>query len=427
MTPAEIEATEAREKRIARRRSSWKERTREAAPATATRPRREAPPPAPPPSDKPTFDSAADAVALVDGYKPREERSWEEFHPDLDLEAKIQVFSADEVDGIAIGGGAVGSAYSSDAYSRSDDRPVTPSLHSVHLTAHGSTPKRKPGRPPGRRTPGEGMLKGIGSNTPPTPRPMPIPVQNPRERLNLPKPSYRDVPSLDAFEQDKAVRQNNFVTKTMEGLGYQKTDRFARDSQHEMIRLEQRSKDEELEPLALGADHLEKKPMGVRPTAQVEYDMDEQDEQWLEELNKHRRYDDKVEIVLPAVFEVTMTQIEKEWHALEKSTLGRSRASRAQRADAHHKESPNQIPNRHRLIDLVRALRLPSMESRRLLAKRAIRNVPFATMGIARTRMPLSSATAVTLLFIKNATAYPTFQKDNGCVESVSRLGNLYP
>ena len=52
--------------------------------------------------------------------------------------------------------------------------------------------------------------------------------------------------------------------------------------------------------------------------ARVEYDMDEQDAQWLEAFNQHRRAED-VEPIKPAVFEITMTQIEREWHALERS------------------------------------------------------------------------------------------------------------
>ena len=52
---------------------------------------------------RPRFSSAAAAAAAVvhgDGFKPREERSWEEFHQDLDIGALFPVFSADEVDGI---------------------------------------------------------------------------------------------------------------------------------------------------------------------------------------------------------------------------------------------------------------------------------------------------------------------------------------
>jgi hypothetical protein len=49
------------------------------------------------------FNSSAQAAAAVvqnDGYKPREERSWEEFHPDLDIDAKLQLFSASDVDAL---------------------------------------------------------------------------------------------------------------------------------------------------------------------------------------------------------------------------------------------------------------------------------------------------------------------------------------
>jgi len=45
--------------------------------------------------------------------------------------------------------------------------------------------------------------------------------------------------------------------------------------------------------------------------------MDEQDTKWLEAYNLQRKTE-QVEPIKPAVFEVTMTKIEKEWHALEK-------------------------------------------------------------------------------------------------------------
>ena len=50
------------------------------------------------------------------------------------------------------------------------------------------------------------------------------------------------------------------------------------------------------------------------------YDMDEQDDRWLQQLNTQRR-EEGVEPIKPAIFEVTITQIEKEWHALEKRKL----------------------------------------------------------------------------------------------------------
>src|SRR5277367_2578102 len=48
------------------------------------------------------FSSAAQAAAVVqsDGYKPREERAWEEFHPNLDIDDALRAFSSHEVEGI---------------------------------------------------------------------------------------------------------------------------------------------------------------------------------------------------------------------------------------------------------------------------------------------------------------------------------------
>jgi NuA3 HAT complex component NTO1 len=49
----------------------------------------------------------------------------------------------------------------------------------------------------------------------------------------------------------------------------------------------------------------------------VEYDMDEQDDMWLEAYNAHRK-SQGLNPVTREVFEITITKIEKEWHALEK-------------------------------------------------------------------------------------------------------------
>jgi NuA3 HAT complex component NTO1 len=57
--------------------------------------------------------------------------------------------------------------------------------------------------------------------------------------------------------------------------------------------------------------------IGSSGVGRVEYDMDEQDVKWLEEFNKGRTKDG-VQSIKPAIFEITMTKIEKEWHALEK-------------------------------------------------------------------------------------------------------------
>jgi NuA3 HAT complex component NTO1 len=168
--------------------------------------------------------------------------------------------------------------------------------------------KRRPGRPPRRP---EAMLNGLGS--PPTPKIMPLPAQNPREKLNLPKPSFRKVDTFSLYEQHGLV-QVNYVDKTMAHVGYQESEVFLR-SERTMIRFIEGSTEDDPD---LHIEKIDGEGSATGPTiGRVEYDMDEQDERWLDALNAHRK-EEQVEAIKPAIFEITMTQIEKEWHALER-------------------------------------------------------------------------------------------------------------
>lgn len=274
-----------------------------------------------PPSDTPRFDSAAAAAAaatgVVDGYKPREERSWEEFHPDLDIDGHLQPFTADDVDGIVratLQGDPIGSVsplHTSPA--RAIAGIAASSAPSAYLEPAPITPQKKRGRPPRRP---DSILHGLGS--PPGPRITPIPAQNPRERLNLPKPSFRRVETFRPFEEERE-NQVNYVDKGMANVGYQESEMYIHTGKG-FVRLMHDSREEDRDlgiPLKADGDLQEKPPA---PTvSRVEYDMDEQDERWLEALNAHRKTE-QIENIKPALFEITMTQIEKEWHALEKST-----------------------------------------------------------------------------------------------------------
>lgn len=270
--------------------------------------------------DKPRYDSAADAAAAatgqVDGYKPREERSWEEFHQELSLDTQITVFSADEVDGISPPSQLPGneSDASPNAMAGStvsyDNRSI-PSDSEVMTSAT----KRRPGRPPRRA---ESMLNGLGS--PPAPKIVPIPAQNPREKLNLPKPSYRKVETFAAFETDKESNQVNYVDRTMANVGFQEFETFTRTGQQFIRHFEDSLIDEREPNLAMDVNMDKSGNFGINNNnaSRVEYDMDEQDGQWLEAHNVYRREVEQVDAIKPAVFEITMTQIEKEWHALER-------------------------------------------------------------------------------------------------------------
>ncbi len=247
-----------------------------------------------------TATAAAAAVAHGDGYKPREERGWEEFHPDLDLESAFAVLESEEVDGIKKPNGSENENIS-ELDENNDSAMGTP-----------RTPvKKKLGRPVGRRA--DSMLNSI--LTPEVPKVVPVPGPNPRERLTLPRPSFREQDPFLSYEQ-KDIAQVNFVDRTMASVGYQESEVYIRPDRR-LIRLLEGSAEEDLDlSPALNTDG-ENSAIGSTGVGKVEYDMDEQDVKWLEALNKIRNTQD-VEAIKPAVFEITMTKIEKEWHALEK-------------------------------------------------------------------------------------------------------------
>ena len=302
--------------------------------AMQTRPRRERPERyAPQPSTpRPRYSNAAAAAAASqasDGYKPREERSWEDFHPELDIDADLSIFTADEVDGrttkdakiAALGLKAASSGVDTKALTNGDvdikDAQVdgTPAVQPQPMEIIITPVKRKPGRPPRRP---ESMLSGLGS--PPAPRIMPLPTHNPKERLNLPKPSFRHFNHFLQYEENQRENKVNYVDRTMANVGYQESDRFELPRKV-LVRLSESGhvEDEAEVGLRLESDGPAEVPQPAPVVSKVEYDMDEQDVAWLEEINDQRK-SEGVDAIKPAIFEITMTQIEKEYHALEKRT-----------------------------------------------------------------------------------------------------------
>ena len=292
------------------------------------------------PSARPRFSSAAAAAAAVvhgDGFKPREERGWEEFHQDLDIEAKFPIFDADEVDGVvkptstpSLHRHLSGSSMLVNGHSpvidgtELDERRASQEDGEPHGTPNNDTsevmeglepglitPRKRPGRPTRRP---DSLLKGIG--TPDVPKFVPLPGPNPREKLTLPKPSFRPFDPYLAFET-KGLGQLNYVDRTMANVGYQESDIYIRPEKM-FIRMTDGNIEEDLD-IAPGSkgDGDGNAAIGGTGVGRVEYDMDEQDTKWLEVHNLQRKAE-QVEPIKPAVFEVTMTKIEKEWHALEK-------------------------------------------------------------------------------------------------------------
>jgi len=305
------------------------------------------------------FQSAAQAAAVVqsDGYKPREERAWEEFHPDLDIDSSLRAFSADEIDGVQSRPVTpVGAALSVDDSANGASGSNTPSgFDSVKTKIEGiitpapsvngdnnimtfaipGTPgggRRRPGRPP--KDPVEFFTRKaleqaqkLGKtlslvNIPPTATPKvqkvitapKIQNTNPKERLTLPAPSFRITNTLARFEEKGYER---YVDKSMEHVGYQTTDEFFRND-NALIKVEVNMEDDLDQNPGHKGDGDAIVTIGSGGVGRVEYDMDEQDDKWLEAYNKVRKGSGVELPITREIFEITITKIEKEWHALEK-------------------------------------------------------------------------------------------------------------
>lgn len=238
--------------------------------------------------------AAALAVFQADGDKPREECGWEEFHPDLDIDKKMAVFSAEIVDGTDV------SQY------RGDN--VNGSLS--HIVSDG-TDDIKSKQPPTKNDEALPMvpMKDIPKLVQPS-------SLNPGEKLTLPKPAFILKDPFSPFEQ-KGVGQENYVDRTMASAGYQESDIFLRHERR-LIRITEGSVEEDLDLDPITVEKVDANAaIGGAGAGRVEYDMDEHDACWLEAYNVRRR-ESQSEPIKPAIFEITMTKIEKEWHALEK-------------------------------------------------------------------------------------------------------------
>jgi len=148
--------------------------------------------------------------------------------------------------------------------------------------------------------------------TPKTPKILPIQNQTPKEKLDLKMPSYRKTNRIELFES-KTFGQARYVDKAMSNVGYQESDHYMRPDQTLIKSSDLHAEDDADLTDATSSEE----PASHRRMGRVEYDMDEQDDMWLERLNTLRK-EDQLEEITREIFEITMTKIEKEWHALEK-------------------------------------------------------------------------------------------------------------
>jgi NuA3 HAT complex component NTO1 len=279
------------------------------------------------------YSSAAAVAAAVvqsEGYKPREERGWEEFHPNLDIEATFMVYQADEVDGIIRSVPPTPAAHASGTPLNGAGTPTKETNPGLTSDVNG-TPSGQ-GKPsfggsfadtPSRRRVGRPARESFSLYAtrtldfgPKVPKVLPISGQTSKERLDLKQPQYRRTNRIALFES-KTFGQARYVDKSMMNVGYQESDNFIRPDRN-LIKATDANMEEDAEQ-SYGAGRVDgdavQHPAGA--VGRVEYDMDEQDDMWLEKLNAQRKAAD-LDPITREIFEITITKIEKEWHALEK-------------------------------------------------------------------------------------------------------------
>lgn len=209
--------------------------------------------------------------------------------------------------------------------------------------------RRRIGRPP-RDSIGLGLISYGYSTTPKTPKVLPIHNQTPKEKLDLKLPSYRKTDHILLFEGKTLGR---YVDKSMMNVGYQESDMYTRPDRY-LIKASDANAEEEIDAYhhhaaaEKDADGTNGKnnnssssissylpnTYGVPGSSvslvlagggagsnggvgRVEYDMDEQDDMWLSKYNVQRKAAG-AEAITREIFEIAITKIEKEWHALEK-------------------------------------------------------------------------------------------------------------
>jgi NuA3 HAT complex component NTO1 len=278
-------------------------------------------------ADEMRYSSAAAVAAAVvqsEGYKPREERGWEEFHPNLDIEATFMIMNAEDIDGIAVPGQDTPTApdfgtpfNGTSTPSREVKAASTGNTPNPHATSAivATPPKRRVGRPTRDSVGFYSFQTSDLFTTPKTPKILPIKHQTPKEKLDLKKPSYRQTNRILLFES-KTFGQARYVDKSMMNVGYQESDNFIRPDQR-LIKATDANMEEDIEQAPSAATDVDVVSHTAGIVGRVEYDMDSQDDVWLQTYNVQRKVNE-LELITREIFEITITKIEKEWHALEK-------------------------------------------------------------------------------------------------------------
>ncbi|KAL9107608.1 MAG: hypothetical protein Q9227_007511 [Pyrenula ochraceoflavens] len=232
------------------------------------------------PNRRPNQTSAS-AVAAHGGNNnnPREEQSYQSYHPEFDIDLGMSVLNAAEVDGtdqLSLG--------DVDTSHVLGDLPLTP----FDLSGPRSGNKKR-GRPKAWQ---RSELSALGNPMVPKQKPPPYGA-DPRERLDLNKPSYH------VQDTTKENPKHRFPLPERE-VGYRDPLLLSPEDNPGFSRLK------ETNPIIPGSEF------------KVEYDMDEQDSAALKIWNEHRK-EARLKPISDSLFEVIITLIENYWFDFEAS------------------------------------------------------------------------------------------------------------
>ena len=232
------------------------------------------------PNRRPNQTSAS-AVAAHGGNNnnPREEQSYQSYHPDFDVDLGMPILPADEVDGID-----QTSPTEVDGSQGLGDVALTPLGQAGIRSAN-----KKRGRPKAWQ---RSELSSLGNPLVPKQKPPPYGA-DPRERLDLNKPSFHVHGSLKEYPKQRLLLPDREV-------GYRDPSIQGPDDHQGFSRLK------------------ESTPVLTESGFKVEYDMDEQDQAALKIWNDQRK-EQRLKPVSDSLFEVIVTLIENYWFDFEAS------------------------------------------------------------------------------------------------------------
>lgn len=263
------------------------------------------------PNRRPNQTSAS-AVAAHGGNNnnPREEQSYQVYHPEFNIDMKLPSIIANEVDG-------TNSTPATGESNFDGDQTVNAEAASVDTF----TPRlaKKRGRPKAYQ---RSELSALGNPSIPKPKPPPYGA-DPRERLDLNKPSFH----IESLPGD--YHKLKFSAHERE-VGYHDQNTLDLGENEPYIRLKETNPDE--------------RDLNFR----VEYDMDEQDNVALQTWNERRR-EARLKPVNGALFEIIITLIERYWFEFEASlpkpapkTLANTRPRSSSAAAVNGEERDNE-------------------------------------------------------------------------------------